>query len=135
MTKRRNDEGVRNQQQGGQESGNPYSNTYSSPYAGDQSGDPSIEGRNPSDQHRSYYGSRGFGATGHGGLGYSGLGAFDAGDLRDPSHSGGAQPQEDPHYQQWREEQMRRLDEEYRQWHQERYQNRSREGDKGSGNK
>ncbi len=124
MTKRRNDEGVRNQQQGAQQSGNPYSNTYSSPYAGDQSGDPSIEGRNPSDQHRSYYGSRGFGATGHGGLGYSGLGAFDAGDLRDPTNFGGAQPfqrppHEDPHYQQGRGKQMRS----------------SKKGDKGAGNK
>lgn len=68
-----------------------------------------------------FYGSRGFAATGHGSGDHAGLGAFHVGE---PSRQ---QPHEDPLYQQWREEQMRRFDEDFRQWHQERYQSLSTE--------
>lgn len=96
------------------------------------------------------YGSRGFGATGHGHSGYSGLGTFHNEPRDFGAHfnqqqfdqfgreqlgrdqfgqQGGQhdtqrlqQPHRDPHYQQWREDQLRRFDEDYEQWHQERYQ-------------
>ncbi|RZL03811.1 MAG: hypothetical protein EOP36_02910 [Rubrivivax sp.] len=82
-------------------------------------------GWNPSEQqghHR--YGARGFGATGFGGGEYSGLGAFETGERPQPQFNQQFnRPHHDPHYQQWRDEQLRNFDEDYRQWHQERYHN------------
>ncbi|MGH6648301.1 hypothetical protein [Aquabacterium sp.] len=98
------------------------------------------QGWDPSEhQGRHRYGARGFGATGFGSGDYSGLGAFEVGSRSNPQFN---QPHHDPHYQQWREEQLRSFDEDYRQWHQERYQNfsndfndwRSRRQGQGQGN-